>query len=308
MATPILIDTDMGVDDAVALTLALYSDDIDVAGIVSVEGNVSLDQATTNIGRLLAGLEWSSWPLIGRGLTQPGKGTRAHHVHGSDGLGGINLPTAPDFECQDFLAVYAEAIEKHGADLVILAIGPLTNLAAVIAKKPKLLARAGRIVVMGGAVWHKGNVTPHAEFNFHRDAPAVAAVLGSGLPVTVVPLDVTRQVAMDESHVAHLRRGRTRAGAILADMIRFPLEQEIDDGKGKFLVHDATALGVLLWPKLFMRAAVALDVTTAGPQAGQCKPVSPKSGKPTTSVVISVQATDFLENLLELLCHEKFVV
>lgn len=308
MATPILIDTDMGVDDAVALTLALYSDDLDVAGIVSVEGNVSIDQATANIGRLLAGLEWSPWPAVGRGLAQAGKKPRAHHVHGDDGLGGIPLPALPDLACRDYLTVYEEVIDKHGSDLVILAIGPLTNLAAVLKKKPKLLARAGRIIIMGGAVWHKGNITPHAEFNFHRDAPAVAAVLGSGLPVTVVPLDVTRQVALDESHVAHLRRGRTRAGALLADMIRFPLEQEIDDGKGKFLVHDATALGVILWPKLFMRAAVALDVATTGPQAGQCKPVSPKSGKPATSVVISIQATDFLENLLELLCHEKFVV
>jgi inosine-uridine nucleoside N-ribohydrolase len=298
----------MGVDDAIALTLALYSDEVDVAGIVSVEGNVPLDQSTANIGRLLAGLEWSPWPTVGRGLSQTGKKPRAHHVHGPDGLGGITLPSPPDFRCQDYLSVYEESIDKHGSDLVILAIGPLTNLAGVLKKKPKLLSRAGRIVVMGGAVWHQGNITSHAEFNFHRDASAVAAVLGSGLAVTVVPLDVTRQVALDESHVAHLRRGRTRAGAILADMIRFPLEQEIDDGKGKFLVHDATALGVILWPKLFMRAAVALDVATTGPHEGQCKPVSPKSGKPATSVVISVQATDLLENLLELLCHEKFVV
>ncbi len=308
MATPILIDTDMGVDDAVAVTLALYCDEVDVAGLVSVEGNVSLEQATVNIGRLLAGLQWSPWPPIGRGLAQPGKGARAHHVHGPDGFGGIALPSPSELKCVDHLAVYEQAVEKHGSDLVILTIGPLTNLAAVLAKQPKLLARAGRIVIMGGAVWYKGNVTPHAEFNFHRDPTAAAAVLGAGLPVTVVPLDVTRQVAMDESHVAHLRRGRTRGGAILADMIRFPLEQEIEDGKGKFLVHDATALGVVLWPKLFMRAAVTLEVATSGPQAGQCRPVAPKSGKPTTSVVISVQATDFMENLLEQLCHEKFVV
>ena len=309
MAIPVLIDTDMGVDDAVALTLALYCDQVDVVGITSVEGNVSLEQATTNVGRLLAGLEWPSpWPPIGRGLAQPDKGPRAHHVHGHDGFGGIDLPAPPEFECGDYLTVYEQAIEKHGSELAILTIGPLTNLAAILKKKPKLLARAGRIVVMGGAVWYKGNVTPHAEFNFHRDPAAVAAVLASGLPITVVPLDVTRQVAMDESHAARLRSGRTRAGAILADMIRFPLEQEIDDSKGRFLVHDATALGVILWPKLFMRAAVALDVATTGSAAGQCKPVSPKSGKPTTSVVISVQATDFMENLLEQLCHEKFVV
>jgi len=308
MATPILIDTDMGVDDAVAITLAFYSDQVEVVGLVSVEGNVPLDQATANIGRLLTGLRRSAWPAVGRGLAQPDQGPRAHHVHGSDGFGGIELPTPTEFKTQDFLTVYRQAIEKHGSDLVILAIGPLTNLAAVLEKDPKLLAKAGRIVVMGGAVWYKGNVTPHAEFNFHRDPVAAAAVLSSGLPVTVVPLDVTRQVALDESHVAHLRRGRTPGGALLADMIRFPLEQKIDDNLGKFMIHDATALGVVLWPKLFMRAAVALEVATSGPKAGQCRPLVAKTGKPTTSVVISVQAADFLESVLEHLCREEFVV
>ncbi len=308
MAIPILIDTDMGVDDAVAVTLAFYSDGVEVVGLVSVEGNVSLDQATANIGRLLAGLQRTPWPAIGRGLAQPGQGPRAHHVHGPDGLGGIALPTPADFKTQDYLTVYRQAIEQYGSSLVILAIGPLTNLSTLLKQDPKLLAKVGRIVVMGGAVWYKGNVTPHAEFNFHRDPAAAAAVLSSGLPITVVPLDVTRQVAIDESHVAHLRRGRTPGGALLADMIHFPLEQKIDEHVGKFMIHDATALGVILWPKLFMRAAVALEVATSGPKAGQCKPLVGKTGKPTTSVVISVQAADLLENLLEHLCREEFVV
>ena len=308
MATPVLIDTDMGVDDAVAVTLALYSEEVTVAGIVSVEGNVSLEQATANVGRLLAGLECPQWPAIGRGLSQSGALPRADHVHGPDGLGGVNLPTPANFACEDYLSVYEQAIDKHGHALVILTIGPLTNVAAILKHKPDLLPRAGRLVVMGGAVWHKGNVTPHAEFNFHRDPQAAAAVLTAGLPATVVPLDVTRQVAMDESHVAHLRSSRTRSGELLAEIIRFPLEREIDGVRGKFMVHDATALGLILWPQLFMRANVALEVTATGPQAGQCRPLVAKSGKPTTSVVISVQATDLMENLLERLCREKFVV
>jgi inosine-uridine nucleoside N-ribohydrolase len=308
MAVPVLIDTDMGVDDAVAVTLALYSDEIEVAGIVSVEGNVSLEQATTNVGRLLTALHWPSWPPIGRGLEQVGQRPRAHHVHGDDGLGGIKLPAPAQLHCDDYLTVYNQAVKRFGQDLVILAIGPLTNLAAVLEKEPKLLAQVGRIVVMGGAVWYKGNITPAAEFNFHRDPAAAAALLAAGLPVTVVPLDVTRQVVFDESHAAHLKRGQTRAGDILADMIRFPLEQEIDGARGRFMVHDATALGLILWPKLFMRAGVTLEITTAGPDAGRCKPVVAKTGKPTTSVVISVQVADLLENLLETLCHERFVV
>jgi purine nucleosidase len=129
---------------------------------------------------------------------------------------------------------------------------------------------------MGGAVWCKGNVTPHAEFNFYRDPGAAAAVLAAGLPVTVVPLDVTRQVALDESHVAQLSRAGTRAGDLLAEMIRFPLEAEGDAAHGSFLVHDALALGAVIWPPLFMRAQMALEVVVAGEQAGRSKPLVAK--------------------------------
>lgn len=309
MPTPILIDTDMGVDDAVAIALALASGDLEVAGLASVGGNVSLDQATVNIGRLLAGLGNETWPLIGRGLDQAQVGLRdASHVFGEDGLGRCTLPPPGRLETLDYLDLYERCIETHGRELVILAIGPLTNLAAVLRHRSGLLRRAGRIVVMGGAVWCKGNVTPHAEFNFYRDPGAAAAVLAAGLPVTVVPLDVTRQVALDESHVAQLSRAGTRAGDLLAEMIRFPLEAEGDAAHGSFLVHDALALGAVIWPPLFMRAQMALEVVVAGEQAGRSKPLVAKDKSRQIGVVMSVKGVDFVENMLERLCHQGFVV
>ena len=310
MPKPVLIDTDMGVDDAVAVTLAVCAPEIELAGVVSVGGNVPLDQATGNVSRLLGALSLDSSPPTARGLDQEGDDLdNATHVHGSDGLGGLDLPLPKNHAPGDYLDLYERAIEAHGEALAIIAIGPLTNLAAVLRERPELLARAGQVVIMGGAVWCPGNVTPHAEFNFYRDPAAAEQVLSSGLPITVVPLDVTRQVAMDESHLAHLSASGTRSGELLARMIRFPIEQETESSApGTFLVHDALAVGVLLWPKLFMRSKMALQMTTSGEGAGQCKPMVAKDKRRQPGVVISVNVAEFIKTLLEEICHEKFVV
>ncbi len=309
MPTPLLIDTDMGVDDAVAVALANGAEELDLVGLASVGGNVGIDEATANVGRVLAGLAVETWPAVARGLDQTGDGlSDASHVFGRNGLGGVELPVPPGFSPIGYLDLYERLIEAHGKSLVIVAIGPLTNLAAVRRERPGLLERAGQIVAMGGAVWRKGNVTPFAEFNFYRDPRAAAEVLSSGLPITVVPLDVTTQVVMDESHVAHLSRSGTRTGELLARMIRFPLEGEADTGPGTFLVHDAVAVGVLLWPAMFMRSRMGLDITASGEQAGRSKPIMTKDKGRQVAVVISVNVVDFMENLLERLCHERFVV
>ncbi len=309
MPKPVLLDTDMGVDDAVAAALALSSPKLSVNGIVAVGGNVPLDQAARNIVRLLAGMAVENWPAVGRGLepaaASPGG---AAHVHGSDGFGEIMLPVPAGFVPEDYREVYTRLIGQHGGSLTIVAVGPLTNLAAIHREYPGLLARAGQIVIMGGAVWCSGNVTPHAEFNFHQDPVAAAEILGAGLPVTLVPLDVTSQVAIDESHAAHLSRSGTRAGELLARMIRWPMERAADGRQGRFLVHDALAVGVLLWPDLFLRSRLAIAVEVQGPQAGRSRPVIGKGSAHKVAVVISVNVPAFLENMLETLCQERFVV
>ena len=143
----------------------------------------------------------------------------------------------------------------------------------------------------------------------HRDPEAAASVLSAGLPLTIVPLDVTRQVAMDESHLAHLSRGGTRAGDLLTRMIRVPIERKTEESApGSFLVHDAVAMGALLWPQLFMRSKMGLEVIVSGEQAGRTKPVVAKDKSRQVGVVISVNVGEFLENLIEQLCQEKFVV
>lgn len=309
MPTPVLIDTDMGIDDAVAVALALTSAKLNLTGLVSVAGNVPLEQATQNIGRLLGGLRLKSSPAVGGGLSPAGRQPpHATHVFGADGLGEIDLPASRDFGPGSFLEVYEQCIDAHADKLVIIAIGPLTNLAAIYRDRPGLLQRVHRIIVMGGAVWCPGNVTPHAEFNLHYDPIAAKEILTSGLPITVVPLDVTRQVGLDVSHVAHLSRSGTVTGELLGRMLRYPFERAGGPEKDHFLVHDALAIGVLLWPELFMQAKMALEMVTQGEQEGRCRPVVPKDKHNQLGVVISVNTVDFLENLLAQLCHEKFIV
>ncbi len=309
MPIPVLIDTDMGVDDAVAVALAMACPELEVVGLVSVGGNVNLDRATNNVGRLLRVLSPAKLPLVGRGLDQDDPSLLdAGHVHGSDGLGELDLPEPVGFSTQPYADVYEQLIKEHGSELAVVAIGPLTNLAGLLHERPGLLAGMGRVVIMGGAVWCAGNITTDAEFNFYRDPQAAAAVLAAGLPTTLVSLDVTTQVVMDELHVSHLASSRSASAQVLARMIEFPLRKSSDGGGGRFQVHDAVAVAALVWPGLFLRSKMGLQVTLSGPKAGMTRPVMSRDKSRQTTLVISVQVTDFLENLLERLCGEKFVV
>ncbi|UCG33903.1 MAG: nucleoside hydrolase [Phycisphaerales bacterium] len=310
MAVPVLIDTDMGVDDALAICLALASERLDVRAIVSVGGNVDAEQATANIGRLLAAVQPDARPAVGRGLDQEGDDLlNARWLFGQDGLGGANLPKPGDqFQPRNFRDVYADAIDTHGEDLVVVAIGPLSNVAALQREDPERYGRIGRIIMMGGAVFVPGNVQRTAEFNFYRDAAAAAEVLGSGQKITLVPLDVTEKVALDDSHVGHFGAANTALGPLLAEMMSFPMAHARPEEHGRFIVHDAVAVGALLWPELFMHTRVCLVVDTVGRPAGKTTPAKTQNKSRLISMILSVNASTYLERLMDVLCHERFHV
>jgi purine nucleosidase len=304
-----MFDTDMGVDDAIALTLALCASRLEVVGVATVGGNVSVDRATHNAGRCLGGLRPAKVPAVGRGLDQTdGSLPDATHVFGEDGLGNSDLPIPDRWWSDNAPTLYERILARYSGELLVLAIGPLTNLAALLETRPLLLAGVQRLIIMGGAIFCPGNVTPKAEFNIYRDPDAAAKLLASGLPITLVPLDVTRKVVLDESHRAHLATSNTRSGQMLAKMMEYPMGRGIDAPPGRFLVHDAVAVGVLLWPELFLKTQMAVKVVTQGPERGRTVPAVGKKDVPPISVILSVQAADFVENMLELLCSEAFVV
>ncbi|HUW82459.1 MAG TPA: nucleoside hydrolase [Phycisphaerae bacterium] len=308
MGLPVLIDTDMGADDALAVGLALCAARLQVEALVSVAGNVDLDQATTNAGRLLAAVDPPNWPVVGKGLSQTEPDLiDARSVFGEDGFGQAALPASENLKTKTHRAVYRDLLKRHQGQLHIVAIGPLTNVADVLSEQPELLRRAARLTIMGGAIWVRGNVDGLAEFNFYRDPPAARAVLSSGLPITVIPLDLTRQVVFDESHLAHLEGSGTRVGQFLAQVLPYAMQHGRELPPGQMLIHDALAIGSILWPELFLKSELALEIETTGKARGRSRPTVGERGK-RVSVLTGVRTVDFLQNMLEQFCQETFVV
>jgi inosine-uridine nucleoside N-ribohydrolase len=308
MATPVLIDTDMGIDDAVAVSLALASKALDVRAVVAVGGNVPVTQVVKNIGRLFKALAPPRQPTVGVGLNPQRDNFEPRAVHGTDGFGDSDLPEDPSLKTSDYLRVYRDMLSSAAGEAVVIALGPLTNLAKIISDSPDLAAKIKHIYAMGGAVWARSSANGVSEFNFQCDPPAAATVLASGLPVTVAPLDVTNLVQVDDSHVARMAASGYRTGEVLAKLLRFRLEQGTAPGHGKAFIHDALAVGGLLWPELFLKTKMRLQIITTGPDAGRSKPALGGDPAQKVNLLTAVNAADLLENVLESLCHEAFVV
>lgn len=262
----VVIDCDPGQDDAVALLLAFGSaDELDLAAITVVAGNVPLAWTTTNARRVATLARRLDVP-IHAGCSRPlvNRLVTAEHVHGDSGLDGAELPLAA-MDLADTHAVDHIIELAHAHDgLTICAIGPLTNLALALVKDPSIVPRLGRIVFMGGAVGH-GNVTPSAEFNLFVDPHAAHVVLQSGVPLVMVGLDVTERVRPTADRRAQLRALGNTTGLTVADLLSFYAERAADGGA----LHDPVALGYLLAPALFTGRDCFVEVVTEGVCAGR---------------------------------------
>jgi purine nucleosidase len=210
MPRAIVIDTDPGLDDAVAILYALSRPDLfDLHGITTVAGNIGLATTTANAGRLLALMGRTDVPVIAgaaRPLTRPG--IDETRIHGADGLGGVTLPDpvlAAGSGAAEWLADQLRAQPSGSLDM--LCLGPLTNLARLIQTAPDVARRLGRVIAMGGAVHEPGNVGPRAEFNLACDPEAAEVVLAFGLDLTLVPLDVTRRVRATRPDLDRMAQG-----------------------------------------------------------------------------------------------------
>lgn len=309
MGEPVLIDTDMGVDDAVAVALAYSTRQIEVEAICSVGGAVDAQQAYRNVWRILGRLAPDGYPIVVVGHDPPGPAADRRGIYGEDGLGGANLPAIFPQPAGDLVETYERMIKGFGEELTIVAMGPLTNLAAVQRARPGLLEQAGRLILRGGAVWVKGDAPDrHAEFNFWRDAEAAAEILALSVPIRVVPLDMTRQIRLDESHLARLRKCARPAAASLGDMLAYPIGRANESPPGTCMIHDALAVSTMVWPELFLETELLLEVCRRGPQRGKTTPSLARGPARPLRVVVSVDGSDYTERLLEAICRESFVV
>ncbi len=302
--TKVLIDCDVGVDDALALILAFHSPELDVKAVTGVNGNVPLEQVFENIQKVLSLIQPKDKPLIAKGADRPLKGNPiyAHSVHGEDGLGRAKINQK---EGKEWWQLYdgpgheliATTARRYPDEMALVAIGPLTNVAVAIQKDPEGMRKLKEIVIMGGAVRTRGNITSHAEFNIFSDPLAAKIVLESGLPITLVPLDVTRQVSLTPQWMEQ------RVTPINNSFSKFVIEATGYDSarhhfRNKEIVHlhDPLAVGVVTHPDLVKKQQLSLTVETReGEYFGK---IVEESGGSNMDVCLAVDANRFLELFL----------
>jgi purine nucleosidase len=270
MPRRIIIDTDPGIDDAVAMLLALAApEELEVLGIVAVAGNLPLPLTERNARRVceLAGRpDIPVYTGCARPLLRPL--ATAAGIHG-DSLGeklGLPEPAMP-LQAQhgvDFIIETLRAAEPGG--ITLAALGPLTDIAMALVKAPDIAARIGEVVIMGGAGFEIGNVTPAAEFNIHVDPHAAAIVLESGIPITMIPLDVTHQVLSMPPRIAALNALLNRCGPAVASLLSgFEEARASKFGERGMALHDPCVIAYLLCPELFTGREVNVAVEKASP-------------------------------------------
>ena len=295
----LLIDTDPGVDDAVAILMALASPDVAVAGLTTVGGNVPLARSTRNALALLQAAGRGDVP-VAKGAARPlrGRYTYSPQFHGPGGLSRrLPSPTAGPVAEGAVQFLHDELTRKPG-EAILVALGPLTNLAHLLWERPIALKQARNIVVMGGAVNTPGNVTPRAEFNFHSDPVAAGIVLSSGLPVTLVDLAACRQVSISREQALNLRSAHP-LGRLALDLLQGWFRRE--PGRQRFEFYDPLALAIALEPAIATVVKVDLDV---GLEENESWGETAETGGPgEIALVQQVDSARFfglLEGLLEL--------
>ena len=262
-ATPLIMDVDTGVDDALALLLALSSPEVELVGVSTVAGNVPLHRTTDNTLRLLQWAGRADVPVYA-GAERPlvRDAVAAADVHGATGLGSAQLPKAHSSPAGDGVEFLLSTLQARPGEVTLVATGPLTNLTQAEARVPGVLRRARQVVIMGGAVGVPGNVTPTAEFNFYADPHAAHQVLASGAELVLVGLDVTEQVWLEQAALQACTGARAAfCQAACEPVIAF---ESAHYGFAGMHVHDPVALGAALWPQLFRTQQLWVDVETSG--------------------------------------------
>lgn len=263
----IIIDTDPGQDDAVAILLALGSAELEIVGMTAVAGNVPL-RLTEKNARKICELAGRPDIKVYAGAIRPlaRELVTAEEVHGETGLNGPQLPE-PTMQLQDQYAVdfIVETLMKEESGMITLcALGPLTNIALALIREPKIAPRIKEIVLMGGGFFEGGNVTPTAEFNIYVDPHAADVVFKSGIPIVMMPLDVTHKALTTAKRTQAFRKLGTRVGTATTEMLeffeRFDEEKYGTDGGP---LHDPCVIAYLLKPELFRGRNCNVTVETA---------------------------------------------
>ena len=261
MTVRVIIDTDPGIDDAIAILHALRHPGLDVAAITTVGGNIGLSVTTRNAGRIaaLAGVAVPVHAGAERPLRRPSRFETT--IHGEDGLGGVPFPEPATAPSEESTTDAMRALIGDGVT-TLLCLGPLTNVARLVTDAPEAAGRLETVIAMGGAVDAPGNVGPHAEFNIAHDPDAAGIVLAAGLPLTLIPLDATRQLRADRAYIDRLGAAGTPEARAAAELIAAYFTAT--DGAESRPLHDPCVPLMALHPEAFRCEvrSLAVDLET----------------------------------------------
>ena len=305
MPKKIIIDTDPGIDDAMAILFAFASSELEVVGLTTIFGNVHTTLATQNALRLVEFAGHAHVP-VAHGADKPlviAFDEAPTIVHGSDGLGNTHhAPPRGQAVAQSAAQFIVEQVMTHPGEITLAPVGPLTNLALALEIEPRITQQVAGVVLMGGAATVNGNVNPAAEANIWHDPHAADRVFTAGWPLTMVGLDVTMSTQMDEAYLAGLRS--SRSGEFIFAISRFYQQfHKLAHGIEACHTHDPSAIAYLIDPTLFCSERGPIRVVTEGIAAGQTlmdrrrEWLSPNewSDQPEVNVCVAVDSARLLD-------------
>jgi inosine-uridine nucleoside N-ribohydrolase len=264
MARKVILVTDPGIDGAFAAALALHDPDLEVLGLAATAGNVPAEQATRNEQLLIEQLDPPRWPRVGAALSVA-YDTDAQRLHGPGGLGGVEFPCAQLHHAHPADKLISDLVRQHPKEVAVLVLGPATVFARALDRDPELATLVERLVMVGGT-WHEpGDASAVAEFHFFCDPPAARQVLRSGIPLTLLPLDVTHKALFSPSDLLQLPGRDTRSGRFLSQIVPHGIAPtaSLYGVEGVYL-QDILALVALTHRGAVSTRAVSADVETRG--------------------------------------------
>lgn len=266
MPRKVIIDCDPGIDDALALTLALFDPRLEVVAITAVAGNVPAERATLNVQAIVERLDPPRYPRLGAATAADDVPyTDGRHLHGPDGLGGVGLAVSKLARQHPAEKLICDEVRAAPGDITIVCLGPLTNVARALVREPDLAEQISRIVIRGGSVKGIGDVTPCAEANIYADPVSAKAVFKSPITKTLIPLDVTDQVVWSLDLLEKLPAEFSRAGKLLRATLPYLFRSHRQHlGLESIRLPDVIGLCAVIHPELFHTEELSADVETTG--------------------------------------------
>ena len=304
MPRKVIIDCDMGIDDAVAISMLLFDSRFEILAVTASEGCVAATQANNNLQAMVSILDPARYPRLG--MASPAEDAPpvdTRYLYGEDGLGNSNFEASMRHSALPAEKLIIDTVRANPDQVTILCLGPATNLAKALRREPNLASQIDQIIMTGGSMDGHGNVTACSEFNFHFDPVSAKTILNSRTTKTLVPLDITRQVTFGLEFLEELPAESSRCGYFLRQILPFAFRSYRQHlGQETILLNDTVGALVLLKPELFQTELVPCDVETEG-QLTRGMLVSDRrnlpEGRPNVHVVTGLMATQVRQFIVD---------